>query len=79
MFPFTPIEAHEGCLKGRERVIAAVSFETDWEKPSPPRVISFNLSGLETPSEGKAKMTGSNGRWHIQTTLNDWQEIVVVE
>ena len=79
MFPFTPIELHVGWLKGKERIVTAVSIETDWRKPSPPTVLAFDLSGRQVSGEGKAQITGGNGRWHIKLSLNDWSEIVVIE
>jgi hypothetical protein len=80
MFPFTPIELHEGWVKGRERIIAAASLSTRWAKPSRPRVFLFDLHGRQAPTAGKAELRRiKDGLWQITLRLNDWSEIAIIE
>jgi hypothetical protein len=80
-FPVTIQEMHEGWIKGRERIISCVSFETDWSKPSLPRVLFFDINGRQIPDHAPASITRSanSGTWHVKTAIQDWAEFAVVE
>ncbi|MDX9974752.1 MAG: hypothetical protein RBU21_17330, partial [FCB group bacterium] len=48
MFPFTPVELHQGWVRGKERIITCVSGNFNWESEGGrPRVFVFDRNGLE--------------------------------
>ena len=79
MYPFTPVELHKGWLKGRERIVGCVSFETDWDLPRKPKVLLFDSTGRPKEGEGKVKLAGDAGNWRVRVQLDDWREFVVLE
>ena len=80
MFPLTPIELHEGWIKGKERIVAACSFETDWSKPSAPALILFDIHGRQVAADGRLRVSRRKGDlWHVKVSIDDWGEIAVIE
>ena len=76
MFPFTPIELHEGWVLGEERLITCVSGDFPWPHKEPPRVLQFDSRGRERPAEASVEPDGDGHR--INVTLKDWWEVAVV-
>jgi hypothetical protein len=79
MFPITPLELHKGWIKGKERIIGCVSFETQWDKTETPKVLCFDLNGREASSAGKSQVVGRPGNWQIKVMPDDWKEFIVLE
>ncbi len=77
MFPFTPVELHEGWLVGKERVIACVSGAYDWPHAARPQCHLFDLRGRERPSDFRVTRAGAG--WKVQVKLDDWNAIAVIE
>ena len=77
MFPFTPVELHEGYLIGKERTITAISGVYTVGGKKAPLIRRFNLFG--NPAEADCKVSGSPGSWQVECKLNDWNEVVVIE
>jgi len=75
MFPFTPVELHEGWLVGRERTITCVSRPI--RRKQRPNVFRFDLRGLPKPADFPIRRTPSG--WTVDVRIDDWNEIVVVE
>jgi hypothetical protein len=79
MFPFTPEELHKGWLKGKERIISAVSINTLWKKDSTPLIHVFDLTGREVDFKGRCQTSKEGRAWRVTLKLKDWEEIAVVE
>ncbi len=77
MFPFTPVELHEGYLIGKERIITCVSGKYVWQHTGKPKCFYFDCRGFDKPVN--FKMTKKENQWEIDVTLNDWNEIAVIE
>lgn len=77
MFPFTPIELHEGWILGQERLITCRSGEYPWPHEREPKVYQFDSAGRERPAD--AQILARDGRTMVRLTMNDWNEIAVVE
>ena len=77
MFPFTPVELHEGYLIGKERIITAISGVYTVSGRTAPLIHRFNLFG--NPVEPACKVSGTPGNWQVECKLNDWNEVVVIE
>ena len=77
MFPFTPVELHEGYLIGKERTITAISGTFTVSGAKAPRISCFNIFG--NPVEANCKVTGSAGAWQVECKLKDWNEVVIIE
>lgn len=75
MFPFTPVEINEGYLIGKERIITTVSKTFQWHKE--PNIYLFDLKGRRVPHDFKVNK-GEN-LFHIDITLNDWNQIAIIE
>ncbi len=76
MFPFTPVELHEGWLLGRERLITCLSGTYRWPGERPPRVLYFDDRGRERP--GDATVVPAEGGYDVSIGLRDWWEIAVI-
>jgi hypothetical protein len=76
MFPFTPIELHEGWVLGQERLITCVSGDFPWPHAQRPRVLQFDSRGRECPAEAQIKRDGDGFR--VSVELRDWWEVAVV-
>jgi len=77
MFPFTPVELHEGWLVGKERIITCISGVYEWNNPEPPCCYLFDLKGRAKENDFKI-VKQSNG-YKVEIKLNDWNEIAVIE
>lgn len=77
MFPFTPVELHEGWVLGQQRLITAISGTFEWPHARQPRVLLFDSRGREKPSEARIAPAGTGFRVTIR--LRDWREIAVLE
>ena len=77
MFPFTPVELHEGWLVGKERVITCVSRAFEWPRADRPRCLLFDLRGREKPHA--FALTRAGAGWRVAVKLDDWNEIAVIE
>ena len=76
MFPFTPVELHEGWLLGRERLITCLSGTYRWPDQRPPRVLYFDERGRERP--GDATVAPAQGGHDVTVSLRDWWEVAVI-
>ena len=79
MYPMTPVELHKGWMKGKQRIVACVSFQTDWDLPREPNVLLFDLAGRQANGQGKVRLTGQGGQWHVEAGIDDWTEFLVLE
>ncbi|MBN2293455.1 MAG: hypothetical protein JXM70_13580 [Pirellulales bacterium] len=77
MFPFTPVELHEGWLVGRERTITCVSGVYKWAEAREPKCLLFDLHGRVKPGDFVLKRVGDG--WEVTVKLDDWNEIAVIE
>jgi hypothetical protein len=77
MFPFTPVELHQGWVLGKERVITCVSGTFPWNGPQKPQVFQFDDHGRDRAAD--AAIDGHPGNWQITLRLRDWHEAAVVE
>ncbi|NOY82242.1 MAG: hypothetical protein GXP31_14685 [Kiritimatiellaeota bacterium] len=77
MFPFTPVELHEGWIMGKERTVTCISGPVLRPVGSRPRVHRFNLRGLPIPADFPTRRTPAG--WAVDVKIRDWQEIVIVE
>ena len=76
MFPFTPLELHEGWVVGEERIITAVSGRFTWPHPNKPACLRFDLRGMRL--DGGFEIKGAPGAWRIDVSLKDWNETAVI-
>ncbi len=79
MFPITPLELGEGWIIGKERILAATSLDTLWEKRGKPVVRVFDLRGRALNADDRCNVRREKGKWRVLLSLRDWQEIAVVE
>jgi len=77
MFPFTPVELHEGWLVGVERTIACRSGTYRRPGPVEPVCFLFDRKGLEKPANFSKRREGDG--WVVEVSLDDWNEIAVVQ
>ncbi len=77
MFPFTPVELHEGWLVGKERIITAVSGTFTWPGARKPDCRRFDLRGLQ--QEGGFEFERNAAGWQVTVSLNDWRETAVIQ
>ncbi len=77
MFPFTPIELHEGWVVGKERIVTARSGRFQWPHPERPTCLRFDLRGR--PEPGGFHLTRTSRGWQIRVDLDDWNETAVIE
>lgn len=76
MFPFTPVELHEGWVLGEERLITCVSGDFPWPHAKAPRVLQFDPRGRERPADATVQRDGAGHRVSIK--LKDWWEVAVI-
>ncbi|MCK5806217.1 MAG: hypothetical protein KAI66_25520 [Lentisphaeria bacterium] len=76
MFPFTPIELHEGWVVGKERIITTVSGSFTWPNQEKPICLRFDLRGIRL--DGGFEIKGAPGAWQIDVSLKDWRETAVI-
>ena len=77
MFPFTPVELHEGYVIGKERIITCVSRTFLWQGDNAPKVLLFDKRGMEKPAQ--ARIEKAAGGYQVAVTLADWAEVAVIE
>jgi hypothetical protein len=68
LFPFTPVELHEGYLIGRERILTAKSGLFGWGDNSPVRVCVFTCDGKEV-TDFKAPRHKIEGKSYTELRL----------
>lgn len=79
MFPFTPVELHEGWILGEERMITCVSGEFPWRRDDRrPKVTVFDRRGVAVP-EPDVHIAWRGGKYSIRVKLDDWREVAVAE
>ena len=78
-YPITPLELHKGWVKGRERIVSCVSFETTWDRTEKPKALRFDAVGRTINVGDAVSVTGKAGAWKIRVVLDDWKESVVLE
>jgi hypothetical protein len=76
MFPFTPVELHEGWVLGQERLLTCLSGMYVWPHAERPRVLLFDSRGRERPSDAVVERHGET--WRVSVTLKDWWEVAVI-
>jgi hypothetical protein len=76
MFPFTPVELHEGWVLGRERLLTCVSGTFPWPHAEAPRVLLFDERGRSKPAVARIEHAGAGYR--VGVRLRDWWEVAVV-
>ncbi len=77
MFPFTPVELHQGWVLGKERLITCVSGTFPSNGAAKPNVFLFDDRGRDKASD--AVIEGEPGKWRVTLRLHDWHEAAVVE
>jgi hypothetical protein len=77
MFPFTPVELHDGWILGEERLITCRSGHYEWRGEKKPDVLLFDAHGRDKSIQ--PSISGDSGKWKIDIQLTDWREIAVVE
>lgn len=77
MFPFTPVELHEGWVLGAERLLTCRSgaYRVPWTRE--PKVLQFDRRGRDKPAAATVRRDGDG--WLVTIRLEDWREIAVVE
>ena len=76
LFPFTPVELHEGWLIGEERIITTVSGTYDWPHATRPTCLRFDIRGM--PVSGGFDLNKTDTGWEVRLTLKDWNETAVI-
>lgn len=77
MFPFTPVELHEGWVLGNERILTCVSGTYRFPCPTKPTVYLFDRKGREKEQNFPVSKKGKI--WEVAVELSDWNEICVIE
>lgn len=77
MFPFTPVELHAGWLIGKERTITCLSGTYRRNGPAEPKCLLFDLKGRE--KAGRFRLSREGEGWAVEVTLNDWNEIAIIQ
>ena len=77
MYPFTPVELHEGWVVGQERIITAVSGTYTWPHNEKPSCLRFDIRGM--PKDGGFSFTRKENGWDVEVNLDDWNETAVIE
>jgi len=77
LFPFTPVELHEGWVLGRERIITAVSGAFLWPHTARPECLGFDIRGNLLPDPCSRHRTGSG--WRVEVKLDDWNATAVIQ
>ena len=76
LFPFTPVELHEGWVVGKERIITAVSGVFTWPHPTKPACLRFDLRGLR--QDGGFHVRRAPEGWQVRVSMEDWKETAVI-
>jgi hypothetical protein len=78
MFPFTPVELHEGWVLGNERLITCVSGDFPWPYEREPKPLFFDGHGRKKTAAPSAFIQNREAKT-ISIQLKDWWESAVVE
>ncbi|OHE79401.1 MAG: hypothetical protein A2107_09725 [Verrucomicrobia bacterium GWF2_62_7] len=77
MYPFTPLELHEGCVIGQERILTNRSGLFGWGDDSPREVHVFDDTGREVP-DFRAPTLVKNGATFTELRLAEgWSAAIV--
>ncbi|MBI4025177.1 MAG: hypothetical protein HY360_09365 [Verrucomicrobia bacterium] len=77
MFPITPMELHEGCILGKERIITKLSGFYGWGDPSSHEVHVFNEKGEEQP-DFKTPLVKRNGQTFTELRIAEgWSAAII--
>jgi hypothetical protein len=76
MYPFTPVELHEGYLVGKERILTAVSGTFEWDHSAKPMCLTFDCKGYRTTPD--ATMVKKARSWDVTVRLQDWNATAVI-
>jgi hypothetical protein len=76
LFPFTPVELHEGWLIGEERIVTTVSGVHTWPHADKPECLRFDIRGM--PVQGGFEIDATPGGWRVAVDLDDWNETAVI-
>ncbi len=76
MFPFTPVELHEGYVVGRERTVTAVSGRYSMKGNRAPQILYFDCRGMLKPNS--FPISGRPGDWVAEIRLDDWNEVAIL-
>ena len=77
MFPFTPVELHEGWVVGKERIITCLSRTYNWPHKAKPACLLFDNRGLL--KKGGITFIQKGAGWDVKVSLNDWNETAVIK
>ena len=79
MYPFTPLEIHEGWMLGEERLITCVSGQFPWPYPEQRPVITvFDEYGVEI-EDPEVKVLWRGGEYSVEVNLRDWHHIAIAK
>ena len=78
LFPFTPVRLDEGVLIGKERTFTILSGTYTVEGNHPPTLYYYDRRGNPLSTE-TFSVTGASGQWQVTLTLDDWNEMAVIE
>jgi hypothetical protein len=77
MYPFTPLELHEGYVIGRERIITRKSGLFGWGDSSRHHVHVYDDSGREVPGYPSPQMIRNGATLTELRLAEDWSAVVV--
>ena len=76
MYPFTPVELHQGYLVGKERILTAVSGTFTWDHPDKPVCLTFDSKGYRTVPDVIVVRNGKG--WDVTVKMQDWNATAVI-
>jgi hypothetical protein len=78
MYPFTPVELHQGYIIGTDRILTSISGTYGWGDDSTFTVHAFNTAGVETSSGYTATTISSGGHNYLQLTIGaNWSAAIM--
>ncbi|MBQ9369002.1 MAG: hypothetical protein IJT83_14565 [Victivallales bacterium] len=78
LFPFTPIELHEGWVVGKERIITCTPRTITFApQKQPPQILLFDRRG--NPKEHHFTIEKKDALWSVDINLDAWNELAVIE
>ncbi len=78
LFPFTPVELHEGWVVGKERIITCIPRTITFApQKQPPRIFLFDKRG--NPKEHHFTVEQKDTLWSVDINLDAWNELAVIE
>jgi hypothetical protein len=78
-YPITPVELHRGWVKGKERIVSCVSYQTKWDRQEAPVALRFDANGRDMALGDAVTVTGEPGAWNISVKIDDWKEFLIIE